>query len=75
MSFRSSALRAWIASAAGSPVARNTLLMLVVVVAGLVVLTRIGEKRWRAAGLDLDGREAWRDAPAPRARAPKKSAR
>jgi hypothetical protein len=23
----------------------------------LVVCTRIGEKRWRAAGLDIDGRE------------------
>jgi hypothetical protein len=24
----------------------------------LIVCTRVGEKRWRAAGLDVDGREA-----------------
>jgi hypothetical protein len=26
-----------------------------VVTLGLIVCTRIGEKRWRAAGLDIDG--------------------
>jgi hypothetical protein len=38
-----------------SPVAGRSLILIVVVLAGLVVVTRIGEKRWRALGLDVDG--------------------
>ncbi len=38
-----------------SPVAGYSLILVAVVAALLIVITRIGEKRWRAAGLDLDG--------------------
>ncbi len=55
-SFCTNALPGWIASAGENPVVRNTLILIGLVIAGLVVLTWIGERRWRAAGLDLDGR-------------------
>ncbi len=32
-----------------------SLILIAVVAVGLIALTRIGEKRWRAAGLDVDG--------------------
>lgn len=39
-----------------SPVAGYSLILVAVVALGLIVLTHIGSKRWRAAGLDLDGK-------------------
>jgi SNF family Na+-dependent transporter len=45
----------WLAGLQQSPVARNTLILIGLVVVGLVLLTYLGEKRWRAAGLDVDG--------------------
>jgi SNF family Na+-dependent transporter len=39
-------------------VARHTVFVVLAVAALLVVLTRIGARRWAAAGLDLDGRRA-----------------
>ncbi len=41
---------------AQDPVARWTLGFIGIILALLVVLTRIGEQRWQAAGLDIDGR-------------------
>jgi NSS family neurotransmitter:Na+ symporter len=45
----------WIDGLKANPVARNTMLMILAVVVGLVALTWIGTARWRAAGLDVDG--------------------
>lgn len=53
--FCKDALPDWIAAAGESPVVRNTLILVGLVIAGLVTLTWIGERRWRAAGMDLDG--------------------
>lgn len=46
---------------AGNDVARWTLLVIAVVLAGLVWVTRQGEKRWRTDGRDLDGRTLFED--------------
>jgi SNF family Na+-dependent transporter len=53
--FCKDALPGWIQGASDNPVVRNTLILIALVVVGLIVLTAIGERRWRAAGLDLDG--------------------
>jgi SNF family Na+-dependent transporter len=54
----------WIAGLGQNEVARNTVFLILGVIALLVVFTAIGEKRWRAAGLDLDGtREPDEDLP------------
>ncbi len=45
----------WIRAAGNNPVQRNTLILVGLVVVFLAVLTHIGTKRWRAAGLDVDG--------------------
>jgi SNF family Na+-dependent transporter len=45
----------WIRDAANSPLALGALALILAVTVLLVVCTRIGEKRWRAAGLDVDG--------------------
>ncbi|MGE0593267.1 MAG: sodium:calcium symporter [Vicinamibacterales bacterium] len=37
--------------------ARTALIVIVLVMCLLLVVTRMGERRWRAAGLDLDGRQ------------------
>lgn len=47
----------WIAQVAEEPMAQLALGLIAAVTAFLVVCLRIGEKRWRAAGLDLDGKE------------------
>lgn len=39
-----------------NPVAGYSLMLVAAVALGLIVLTYIGSKRWRAAGLDLDGK-------------------
>lgn len=49
-------LRKKLGEMAGNPVALWTLIIIGVVVAMLLVLVAIGERRWRAAGMDLDGR-------------------
>ena len=41
---------------AANPVARYTLTFVGVVLALLLAMTWVGEKRWRAAGMDLDGK-------------------
>ncbi len=50
-------LPSWIAQVAEQPMAQLALGLIVAVFVFLVVCLRIGERRWRAAGLDLDGRE------------------
>jgi len=46
----------WVRSVAAEPLRQGAMLLIVSVIALLVVCTRIGEKRWRAAGLDVDGK-------------------
>jgi NSS family neurotransmitter:Na+ symporter len=45
----------------GNDVARWTVLFIVAIAVGLLILTRVGAGRWRAAGLDLDGRHPPQD--------------
>ncbi len=45
----------WIADLGENAVARNTIFLVLAVTAFLCVCTYIGERRWRAAGLDVDG--------------------
>jgi SNF family Na+-dependent transporter len=49
-------LPGWIRGVANQPLAQGALLLVAAVTVLLLVCTRIGEKRWRAAGMDLDGR-------------------
>jgi SNF family Na+-dependent transporter len=49
-------LRKKLGEMAGNPVALWTLIIIGAVVVLLVALVAIGERRWRAAGMDLDGR-------------------
>jgi SNF family Na+-dependent transporter len=48
-------LPAWIKDVADEPLRQGALALVVAVTLVLVACTRVGEKRWRAAGLDLDG--------------------
>jgi SNF family Na+-dependent transporter len=48
---------------AGNDVARWTLLVVAVVLAGLLWVTRQGEKRWRIEGRDLDGKRLFEGTP------------
>ncbi|MCY2960374.1 MAG: sodium-dependent transporter [Planctomycetota bacterium] len=48
-------LGAWIRALGENVVARNTIFLVLAVTALLVLFTFLGEKRWRAAGLDVDG--------------------
>jgi SNF family Na+-dependent transporter len=50
-------LGSWVSDVGKQPAAQLALGLIVLVTVGLMACTRIGEKRWRAAGLDLDGRE------------------
>jgi len=50
-------LPTWIRGVASQPLAQGALALVTAVTALLLVCVRIGEKRWRAAGLDLDGRQ------------------
>ncbi|GMU36610.1 MAG: sodium-dependent transporter [Phycisphaerae bacterium] len=50
-------LPGWIQSVAGEPLRIGAIALLVVVITFLLICTMIGEKRWRAQGLDIDGRE------------------
>ena len=49
-------LGGWIRGVAEEPLRQGALLLVVATIALLVVCTAIGEKRWRAAGMDVDGR-------------------
>jgi len=50
-------LPGYVHTVAGDTVARNTLVLVAVVLVMLVAMLRTGEKRWRAAGIDVDGRQ------------------
>lgn len=49
----------------GNPVALWTMIIIGVVLALLVVILAVGERRWRAAGLDIDGRYPMKGTNAP----------
>jgi SNF family Na+-dependent transporter len=49
-------LGSWIGSVTASPLRQGAIGLILGVTIVLVICTRIGEKRWRAAGLDIDGR-------------------
>jgi SNF family Na+-dependent transporter len=50
-------LPGWASAAGEKPVALYTLGLVLAIIVFLVVVLRIGERRWRAMGLDLDGRD------------------
>jgi NSS family neurotransmitter:Na+ symporter len=50
-------LGSWIRQVAGEPLQQGALALIGATVVLLVICTWLGERRWRAAGLDLDGRE------------------
>lgn len=45
----------WIASVTSEPLRQGAMLLILATIVFLCVLTYLGEKRWRAAGLDVDG--------------------
>jgi hypothetical protein len=47
-------LHEYVGAISASPVAQLALALIAAVIVGLVVAVRIGEKRWRAAGIDID---------------------
>jgi hypothetical protein len=47
----------WIRGVANEPLAQGALGLIAATTGLLIVCVRIGERRWRAAGMDLDGRE------------------
>jgi SNF family Na+-dependent transporter len=49
-------LGTWVRTVLAEPLRQGALLLVLATAAVLVVCTRVGEKRWRAAGLDIDGR-------------------
>lgn len=51
----------WIDALEVNPAARNAVIFIGCVAALLVLLTALGEKRWRAAGLDVDGAQPAKD--------------
>jgi SNF family Na+-dependent transporter len=51
-------LGGWVRSVAEEPLRQGAMLLILAVIVLLVVCVRIGEKRWRAAGIDIDGRQA-----------------
>jgi SNF family Na+-dependent transporter len=51
----------WIDNLGANPAARNAVIFIGLVTLLLIVLTAIGEKRWRAAGLDVDGAQPAKD--------------
>ena len=54
-------LPAWLRSVADEPLRQGAMALILGTTVLLVICTRIGEKRWRAAGLDVDGREPAKD--------------
>jgi hypothetical protein len=50
-------LPTWIGNVATQPLAQGALALVGAVTVLLLLCTRIGEKRWRASGLDVDGRD------------------
>jgi SNF family Na+-dependent transporter len=50
-------LRTKVKEMAGDPIALATIVVIAAVLALLVILLALGERRWRAAGLDIDGHQ------------------
>jgi neurotransmitter:Na+ symporter, NSS family len=50
-------LPGWIRAAANEPLQQGALALIAAVTVLLVVCTAVGTKRWRAAGMDVDGKE------------------
>jgi hypothetical protein len=50
-------LPAWIEGVASQPLAQGALALIAAVTVLLLLCVRIGERRWRAAGMDIDGRK------------------
>jgi SNF family Na+-dependent transporter len=48
-------LPSWLKSVADEPLRQGAVGLILAVIVMLVVMVRVGERRWRAAGLDLDG--------------------
>ncbi len=47
----------WVRSVAAEPLRQGAMVLILCTIFVLVVCTVIGERRWRAAGMDVDGRE------------------
>ena len=54
-------LGGWVKSVADEPLRQGAVGLILVTALILIVCTRIGSKRWRAAGLDIDGKHAPND--------------
>jgi SNF family Na+-dependent transporter len=54
-------LSAWIQSIAGDPLRRGAMALIGAVLLFLIWCVRVGEKRWRAQGLDIDDRQPLAD--------------
>ena len=54
-------LPGWIGAVAAEPLQQGAMALVLATTILLIVCTRVGEKRWRAAGLDVDGRDNARD--------------
>jgi SNF family Na+-dependent transporter len=54
-------LPAWVGSVLDEPLKQGAVGLILAVSVLLLICTRIGEKRWRSAGLDVDGREPAED--------------
>jgi hypothetical protein len=54
-------LPSWLQRVADEPMAQAARGLIVATSLLLILCVRVGEKRWRAAGLDLDGRRAAED--------------
>jgi neurotransmitter:Na+ symporter, NSS family len=50
-------LPTWVRGVANQPLAQGALILVAGTTIVLLVCVRVGEQRWRAAGLDLDGRK------------------
>jgi SNF family Na+-dependent transporter len=57
LAFCAQNLGGWFRGVAEEPLRQGALALVVAVTVLLVVCTAIGEKRWRAAGLDVDGKQ------------------
>jgi hypothetical protein len=54
-------LGSWLQSVADEPLRQGAIALIVGTIFLLVLCTVVGERRWREAGLDVDGREEPRD--------------
>lgn len=55
----------WVQGVLDEPLRQGALLLVLVVIGILVLCTWVGEKRWRSAGLDIDGKKDLSSGPTP----------